>query len=422
MKKRSLLKSTGVLLALCAALSITAPAQSLTTLLTFNGSNGSNPEALTIGANGNLYGAANQLGLGLGGSIFEITTAGTLIDQYYFNSFDPSGGEYPNGGLVQTANRNFYGTTSNGGVNTGGNGAGTVFKIAEGKVITLYAFCSKANCADGAYPYAGLVQARNGNFYGTTYQGGTSTNCIAPGSGCGTIFEITPAGELTTLYSFCPEKNCPDGYYPYGALVQGQDGNFYGTAYEGGSQACGAGGCGTVYKITPAGKFTTLYRFCSLPGCADGVGPAAGLVQGSNGDFFGTTGQGGIVNGCPVNFLGCGTVFEITPSGKLRTLYTFCTQENCTDGGAPLAPLMQSANGTFYGTAAFGGATGYGDVFEITAAGQFSTLYSFCSLQSCADGATPEAGLVEANGLLYGTTSGDYGTEGSGTVFSLPLD
>jgi uncharacterized repeat protein (TIGR03803 family) len=421
MERSGILKTTGVLFALCAALALSASAQTLTTLLTFNGVNGRSPGSLVQGANGNLYGTTNQDGANLGGTVFEITTAGTLIGQYAFDAFNPAGGEFPNSGLVQAANGEFYGTTSNGGSNLGGNGVGTVFKIAAGQVITLYSFCSQANCADGVYPYAGLVQAGNGNFYGTTHQGGgTQAKCNGQNGDCGTIFEITPAGQLSTLYRFCSRAKCTDGYYPYAGLVQGKDGNFYGTTFYGGADKCGRVGCGTIFKVTPAGKLTTLYSFCAQAMCTDGSLPAAKLVLGSDGDFYGVTLQGGSIKNCNANNFGCGTVFKITPAGKLTTLHIFCIQENCTDGAAPLAGLVQAANGNFYGTTAAGGSTGYGEVFEITAAGKLTTAYSFCTQTNCADGAAPMAELIQgANGTLYGTTSGDYGIQGYGSVFSL---
>jgi uncharacterized repeat protein (TIGR03803 family) len=140
---------------------------------------------------------------------------------------------------------------------------------------------------DGETPHSGLVQAMNGDLYGTTLVGGK-------GSG-GTIFQITPSGTLTTLYNVCPQTNCPDGQQPYGGLVQGSDGNLYGTTFAGGGNGdCnGQIGCGTVFKITPSGTLTTLYQFCSQTECADGSGPYGGLTQGSDGNFYGTTWAGG---------------------------------------------------------------------------------------------------------------------------------
>ena len=148
------------------------------------------------------------------------------------------------------------------------------FKLTPtGVLTTVYRFCSKTNCADGAYPEAGLVQATDGNLYGTTFYGGANSSACS-GLGCGTVFKITLAGKLTTLHSFCSLTNCPDGAEPAAGVVQATDGNFYGTTFTG-----GANSYGTVFKITAAGKLTTLYSFCSQTGCADGGPSKAGLIQ-----------------------------------------------------------------------------------------------------------------------------------------------
>ena len=164
---------------------------------------------------------------------------------------------------------------------------------------------------------AGLIQGADGDFYGTTFYGGAYSN--------GSIFKITQSGTLTTLYSFCSQGFlCTDGNYPFAALVQATDGNFYGTTYEGGANT--GVSAGTVFKITPSGTLTTLYSFCSQSGCTDGSMPIAGLVQAANGDFYGTTQSGGAN-------IDSGTVFKITPSGRLTTLYSFCQQSGCTENG-----------------------------------------------------------------------------------------
>jgi uncharacterized repeat protein (TIGR03803 family) len=320
------------------------------------------------------------------------TTFTTLV------GFDGTNGAYPGyTPLVQGTDGSYYGTTYEGGANN----LGTVFKITTGGTLTtLYSFCSQTSCTDGELPYAGLVQASNGNFYGTTVGGGAKNG--------GTVFEITPRGKLTTLYSFCSQTSCTDGELPYAGLVQATNGNFYGTTLAG-----GANGKGTVFEITAAGTLTTLYSFCSQPSCADGELPYAGLVQATNGNFYGTTPFGGAKLG--------GTVFEITPQGKLTTLYSFCSQTSCTDGQSPYAGLVQAIDRNLYGTTYEGGANTDGTVFEITLAGKLTTLYSFCSQTSCTDGENPTAGLVQAsNGNLYGTTLGG-GANTDGTVFSLSV-
>ncbi len=191
---------------------------------------------------------------------------------------------------------------------------------------------------DGANPgYMSLVRGADGNFYGTTANGGANNY--------GTVFKITPAGALTTLYNFCSQPNCTDGGYPEAPLVQGSDGNFYGTNSWGG---IGSAYYGTIFKITPAGTLTTLYSFCSIQGCLDGRMPVAGLVQGSDGNFYGTTPVAGA--GCYI--WGCGTVFQITPAGTFTTLHSF--QEY--DGDGPTGTLVQGTDGNFYGTTGDGAA------------------------------------------------------------------
>ena len=312
-------------------------------------------------------------------------------------SFDGSDGAEPFGTLIQGADGNFYGTTYAGGINS----VGTVFKITPaGSLTTLYNFCSQSNCTDGAIPYAGLVQGSDGSFYGTTFEGGANND--------GTVFKITPAGSLTTLYSFCSQTECTDGALPYAGLVQGSDGNFYGTTFEG-----GANSDGTVFKITPAGSLTTLYSFCSQGNCADGIVAYGGLVEGSDGNFYGTAFEGGAN--------GEGTVFRITPAGSLTTLYSFCSQAGCADGALPFGGLVQGSDGNFYGTTSEGGSafSQTGTIFQITPSGSLTTLYSFCSQTGCVDGALPYAGLVQGNdGNFYGTTF-EGGANGLGTVFSL---
>jgi len=304
--------------------------------------------------------------------------------------------------LVQATNGNFYGTTYSGGA----FGYGTVFEMTpSGKVTALYSFCSQSNCADGEYPIAGLIQAGDGNFYGTTQQGGA---CWIP-TGCGTVFRISPTGTLTTLYRFCSQSGgeCTDGQWPSGGLIQARNKNLYGTTSSGGSH-----GSGTVFAISPSGAVTTLYSFCALSGCADGKIPETGLVQDSSGSFYGTTYAGGVYDD--------GTVFRITPTGVVTTLYSFCVQSGCSDGALP-SGLIQATDDNFYGTTYAGGTVRYGTVFQITPSGTLTTVYNFCMYSGCKDGANPRLGLTQAtNGTLYGTTPiGGFFHEGE--VFSVSM-
>jgi uncharacterized repeat protein (TIGR03803 family) len=329
------------------------------------------------------------------------SAAQTLTTLARFNGVDGSDPYFAP--LLQGADGNFYGTTAYGGANCSPYGCGTVFKItAKGVLTTLYSFCTQSYCSDGNYPYSGLIQATDGNFYGTTSQGGPS------GHG-GTIFKITPAGKLTTLYSFCTQTDCTDGAYVPGGLMQGADGNFYGTTFSGGipdSQYC-LGGCGTIFKITPQGKLTTLHSFAGYP--TEGSAPNAGLMQATNGNFYGTTTSGGAFDG--------GTVFEITPRGTLTTLHSFGS--SATDGVAPYASLVLGRDGDLYGTTSAGGSGSDGTVFKITRTGTLTTLYSFCSQTGCTDGAQPEANLtLGTDGNLYGTASRG-GAYGEGLIFNV---
>jgi uncharacterized repeat protein (TIGR03803 family) len=433
--RRSVALFLTTLMLVVAAATTVARAQTYTVLHSFDGTDGATPYgALVQATNGNLYGTTLQGGNNQCaypcGVVFEITPVGKLTT---LHKFDQTDGAVPTGALVQAANGNLYGTTDSGGFlncNLGSTpGCGTVFEInLTGVLTTLYSFCPRGfPCTDGSKPMAGLVQATNGNLYGTTYMDGLA-DCPFYDTGCGTVFEITPTGTLTTLYSFCSQSGCTDGELPTAALVQATNGNLYGTTLGG-----GANGYGTVFKITPTGTLTMLYSFCSQSSCTDGAEPQAGLVQATDGNFYGMTQYGGTEyggNGCLV-IGGCGTVFKITPSGTLTTLYIFCSQSGCTDGEYPSGGLVQATDGNLYGTTGGGGTNcasegGCGTIFEITPTGTLTTLYSFCSRHNCVDGEFPDGGLVQAtDGNLYGTTGGggtNCASEGScGTVFKLSV-
>jgi uncharacterized repeat protein (TIGR03803 family) len=267
-------------------------------------------------------------------------------------------------------------------------------------LTTLDSFTGGVN---GAFPSGTLIQGIDGYLYGTS-EGG-----LGEGEGSGTVFRVTAAGELRTLYAFCTKSGCPDGSSAVGGLVEGPDGSFYGTTNSG-----GANGRGTVFKITPKGALTTIYNFCSQPSCTDGESPAFGSLLWSNGAFYGTTQQGGTG--------GTGTIFKISSSGVLTTLHSFCSEQNCTDGGTPSVGLIQGTDGLFYGEADLGGANQQGTLYQISRDGTFKTIYAFCSLSDCADGNEPIAGLVQASdGNFYGTTSGlgGFGSTPYGTVFRI---
>ena len=417
----------------CAAAALALPAQTLTTLHEFDRSDGANPYAALLQANdGNLYGTTQFGGASHNcrsiygvygcGTIFKISPSGTLTTLYSFCSQTGcTDGAAPVAGLVQDAQGNLYGATIGGGANDSdlcGDGeyigCGTVFKITpRGALTTLYSFCSQSDCTDGTLPGGGLVQATDGNFYGTTAAGGTGVCSNPSNPGCGTVFRITPSGTLTTLHTFCTLSNCPDGAIPYSALLQASDGNLYGTTGAGGAYSYSYGG--TIFKMTLTGALTTLHSFDRW----DGTIPAA-LIQALDGNFYGTTLGGGL------NGMG-GTVFKMTPAGALSSLYNFCTMDNCTDGRDPYGALIQGTDGNFYGTTWGGGTGSAGSVFGITPGGTLTTLYSFCHQLNCTAGQLPNAGLFQdTDGTFYGANAFSSNTshacpQGCGALFSLSV-
>lgn len=292
-----------------------------------------------------------------------------------------------------------------------------VFCVLSAIAVAAQSFDTLAlfDGANGANPIAPLVQGANGNFYGTASQGGR--NLCSPDSGCGTLFEVTPTGSLTSLYDFCSQAGCVDGLEPAAGLVQGTDGNFYGTTAGGGTATASIceinSGCGTVFRITPTGGLTTLYSFCTQANCTDGWRPLGGLIRGSDGNLYGTTAYGGTSNN-PTDcpFSGCGTVFRITPTGRLTTLYAFCSAATCPDGMSPRAGLTQATDGNLYGTTAGPIPKFNSTIFQLTPRGTLTTLYKFCTQEYCPDGRYANSTLVQGiDGNFYGTTA-EGGDEG----------
>jgi uncharacterized repeat protein (TIGR03803 family) len=367
-------------LLLCLMIPRAGQAQMFTSLLSFTGSNGSSPfmGVLTQGVDGNLYGTASAGGTHGKGTVFKITTSGTLTTIYSFCAKSKcTDGSAPYGGLTLGTDGNFYGTTFSGGTT---QQAGTVYKITPaGKLTTLHNFTFGS---DGANPYDALLQGTDGNYYGTAQYGGAH--------GLGTVFKITPQGTFTVLHSF----DSSDGSEPEAGLIQATDGNFYGTTYNGGT-----GGYGTAFKITPAGVFTNLHVF---EDDIDGRDLVSGVVQGNDGNFYGAAGGGGP--------LGYGTLYVMTPTGQVTVLHNF----DVTDGDAPNL-LLLGTDGNLYGTTISGG--GNGNVFEATTQGTVTQLHAF----NDTDGSLPFAGPAQAtDGNLYGTTL--YGgSKKKGTVFKIAL-
>jgi len=326
-----------------------------------------------------------------------------------------SDGLTPTSGLIEDKAGNFYSTTYAGGQFD----RGVVFELApDGTETVLYSF---AGGSDGEYPQSGLAEDAQGNLYGTTTEGGTDN--------LGTVFKLAPDGTETVLHSFVGGYD--NGATPFGGVILDSKGNLYGTTQDGGSSYC-PGTCGVVYKITRRGKERVIYKFQGSP---DGEYPLSSLLMDKAGNLYGTTLGGGVQsNYCGV---GCGTVFELSPSGKdtwsETVIYSF--QGNGNDTTNPWANVIADRAGNLYGTATLGGNYndcnfgGCGAVFELSPSKNGSwmeqVLYAFTSEK---DGDTPYAGLVrDRTGNLYGTTfsgprSANCAFYGCGSAFKLAPD
>ena len=322
---------------------------------------GAGPAATLVqDENGNFYGTTLFGGRHGVGTVFRLTgTAVTNLHNFnkpLITGFTFKGSEDLNG-LVRGSDGAYYGTAGAGGAAS----HGTAFRItSDGTLTTLHDFSAVAKDTgangDGSSPDAALIVGRDGNFYGTTFAGGEG--------GQGTVFRLTSTGTLTTLHSFGSLSNGTsgtnqDGGAPIG-LVQADDGNFYGTTYQG-----GPGGNGTIFRLTPTGTLTVLHGFAATDASgfnADGAAPNGTLIQGSDGNFYGATSAGGAA--------GTGTLFQMTPTGTLTSLYHFGTLDELRDNAAGADPngVIQGPDGDFYGTTDAGGVQGLGTVFKLTVA------------------------------------------------------
>jgi uncharacterized repeat protein (TIGR03803 family) len=363
--------------------------------------------SLIFDGEGNLYGTTLSGGAHGNGAVFELTEAGSEKVLYSFGSQAGDGND-PYAGVIFDKAGNLYGTTVGGGTYKCSNAyvCGTVFKLtAAGTEKVLHSFGNPygydGTKGDGTYPFAGLIFDDAGNLYGTTTYGG---DLECGGYGCGTVFKLTAKGKEKVLYRF--GRNASDGRNPYAGLIFDNAGNLYGTTFDGGYY-----GYGTVFEVTAAGKEKILYSFDHYRG--DGLHPQAGLIFDNAGNLYSTTTYGGAY--------GYGTVFELTADGTEKILYSFGGQAG--DGESPTGGLIFDTSGNLYGTTSVGGAYYAGTVFELTAAGTETVLYSFGSQTE--NVVYPYAGLIfDTNGNLYGTTShaGDLECEapyGCGTVFKL---
>ncbi|WP_018611681.1 choice-of-anchor tandem repeat GloVer-containing protein [Segetibacter koreensis] len=376
---------------------------------------------------GNFYGMTSDGGAYAAGTIFKMTSAGAVTIVHHFNSFD---GNAPEGSLLQASDGNFYGMTP-----SESNNKGTIFKLTSAGVFTVIKYLS----SDAYRPFGNLIQAPDGNLYGMTYYGGVRN--------LGTVFKITSSGSLTVLHSF---NGSTDGSYPTGSLARGDDGNFYGMTTNGGSSsfygtifkitptgtftvlksfnntngatpygslvkntdgtfygitsAGGTNGAGTIFKITSTGTFTLLRN---LDYSKDGGTCRGSLVHGSDGNFYGTTGSGG-------NYFS-GTIFKVTTSGNL-TVLRHLSQDK--DGVNPNS-LVQGNDGFFYGLANTGGIQSNGTIFKMSSTGSFSVLVS---LPGTDKGGSAHGSLVQGQDGLYYSMTTDGGLYRTGTIFKLCTD
>lgn len=362
-----------------------AQAQTVTTLYTFFSNNDTQPTSP--------YGVMAQ---GRDGAFYGISQSGSGCCQGWFYKVDSTGVQTPLHAMAQSegtncngltlgTDGNFYGTCFSGGT----FGFGTLFKVTPAGAVTVE---HSWNCTtDGAFPLAPPIQGNDGNYYGTTY--------FCGGNEVGRVYKLTPAGVYSSLYSFIGGPT--DVQNPHG-LIQGSDGNLWGMGDQGGAVA----GSGGVFKITPAGKETLVYSF---QGGTDGQNPYTSLIQGSDGNYYGTTeGNGGS------NF---GTVFKLTPTGVETVLFNFPNQ---TLGAFPRLPLTQGPDGLLYGIATdcAGGGCGQAGLFDITTRGVYTNLYLYPIIGGNNNSLPYSPLLLSTNGTLYSVTEGG-GSSQVGTFYSL---
>jgi uncharacterized repeat protein (TIGR03803 family) len=377
-------QALGTMLVAAALGTLSAQAQTYTVLHRFTGTpDGASPAAGLIGHGAGGLAGTTQGGGAYGyGTVFKLDTTGESVLYSFTGGLD---GANPVAGLIRDAAGNLFGTTV-----TGGDFYGTVFKLDTGGTETvLHSFRDRGG--DGGFPVAGLAADSAGNLYGTATEGGLSNVGIA--------FKLNSTGE-TMLHTFA---GVPDGSAPAAGLIRDSAGNLYGTTPGGGAM-----GWGTVYKIDTAGTETVLYSFT---GGADGGMPYASLIEDSAGNLYGTTTWAGIAAGSA----GFGVVFKLDTAGTETVLYTFT---GGADGGYPAAGLVQDSEGNLYGTTQAGGTgsgfSGDGVVFKLSSTGTETVLHTFTG---GTDGLQPLAGLLrDSSGNLYGTAVGG-GITNSGCPF-----
>jgi uncharacterized repeat protein (TIGR03803 family) len=363
-----------------------AGAQTVSTLYNFVGgkNSGANPWYVTLvqGTNGQLYGTTYNGGSKGLGTFFEVTTSGTLTVLHSFVG-GATDGASPTGGLTLGTDGNFYGTTQQGGASL----QGTVFKMTTtGTITLLHSFNS---VFDGAFPWSPPIEGTDGNFYGTA-SGGKGNN--------GLVYKVTSSGTYTTLYILTPGI----GTYPIAPPTQGADGFLYLPVSLG-----GANSCGSILKLTTAGVLNSSYMFPCGPGGAFPIGP---LVQASNGNFYSTTQDGGTN--------GEGTIYQVTTGLAVTILHSFGTTFG--DGSYPGAGLLLATDGNYYGSTAEGGTFDDGVLFNTTTSGTYKDLYSFNNSVNLMQTSPLSPEVQNTNGLLYGVTEFG-GTNNQGTIYSLNM-
>lgn len=386
---RVLGRSLLVIAALATSITLAAAAPGVRVLHSFRGADGGGPNSLFQNSDGFFYGSTANGGEDKicapdgCGTLFKVDAAGHFTLLHKFKAAD---GSLPTG-LVKGIDGHFYGTTMTGGQPSGG-GAGTFFRMdPNGDITTLYAFVGGFACCDGGGPTARPVQASDGNFYGTTGAGGAFRDIDHQG-GFGTVYRFNPVtGVMAIIHSFSLADGI--GIFPNGPLIQASDGFLYGTTREGGA---------TLFRVDTSGNVTLVAKL-------RGTQPLSGVIQGSDGDFYGTD------EGVP----GAGSLYRVDATGKL----SFVNRFDGADGYRPNYRVVQGSDGFLYGSTPEGGLLDFqgGDIFRFSTTGALRVLHSFTTAGS--EGFIPNSELFQgADGALYGV-NGIGGVGGRGTIFRI---